>query len=102
MAKAKRRLEAKAADMVAGLRSELSKPGSGRFYGAHQASSPGEPPAAITGALRDSARYRWLTADTIRVSVGTKYAKWLEFGTRDLAPRPFFRSVIARQRQGGH
>lgn len=71
--------------------------------GPHQASRPGEPPAPDTGTLRNSIR----TIDTsnakrIRVRVGTavKYAPWLEFGTRRMAPRPFMRPAMMMARAG--
>lgn len=94
------RLQVLADEIKSDLITELSKQGSGRLYGAHKASAPGEPPAPDTGALRASVGWRLLDPDTIRVSVGTQYAANLEYGTRTIAPRPFFRSVVARRLHG--
>ncbi|MNE40071.1 hypothetical protein D3C80_1340600 [compost metagenome] len=72
----------------------LSRPGSGRIYGKHQASAPGEPPAVDTGRLRNATQ-----ADTQvrrdgddivgRVVANSEYAHALEVGTERMAPRPF-------------
>lgn len=94
------RLQAIADGLKADLKAELNKSGSGRSYGTHQASAPGEPPAPDTTALRESTKTRRIDPTTIRVSVGTTYAASLEYGTRTMAPRPFFRSVIARRVHG--
>lgn len=94
------RLEVIAEELKVALKEELNKSGGGRMYGAHKASAPGEPPAPDTTALRESAKWRRLDPNTVRVSVGTTYAAALEYGTRTMAPRPFFRSVIARRTHG--
>lgn len=75
-------------------KANLSRPGTGRIYGKHQASAPGEPPAADSGELR-----RRTQADTKvrrdgddlvgRVVANTEYAHGLEVGTERIAPRPF-------------
>lgn len=75
-------------------KANLSRPGTGRIYGKHQASAPGEPPAADSGDLR-----RKTQADTQvrrdggdlvgRVVANTEYAHGLEVGTERIAPRPF-------------
>lgn len=74
----------------------LSRRGSGRIYGKHQASAPGEPPAVDTGRLRNATQ-----ADTQvrrdgddivgRVVANTEYAHALEVGTENkrMMPRPF-------------
>lgn len=82
----------------------ISQPGTGRRYGRHIASSPGEPPASDTGRLKssivvrvepdpDGAGYKGV------VAVATKYAKWLEYGTVKMAPRPFLRRALANRRE---
>lgn len=96
-AKAMAAIKAKAERLKAELKAELSKPGGGHIYGTHQASLPGEPPAPDTTALRSSVNWRILDPMTVRVYVGTEYAAHLEYGTRTIAPRPFFRSVISRR-----
>lgn len=87
----------------------LSQPGHGRWYksrkgmGLHRASSPGEPPATDTNKLRGSIRtVNNSSGRRIRVRVGTdtKYAPFLEYGRRGMAPRPFMRPAfgLARSR----
>lgn len=87
----------------------LSQPGRGRFYkrrkgvGLHRASSPGEPPAVETGELKGSIRHVDMSrGNEIRVRVGTdkKKARWLEFGVRHMAPRPFMRPGLNIARNG--
>lgn len=69
----------------------------GRMYGAHQASAPGEPPAPDTRTLVDSLRVEseW-RGRTYSVDVVTdaEYAMMLEEGTSKMAPRPFLRSTL--------
>lgn len=75
-------------------KANLSRPGSGRIYGKHQASAPGEPPAVDTGRLRNATQ-----ADTQvrrdgddivgRVVANDEKAHALEVGTERMAPRPF-------------
>jgi hypothetical protein len=97
----------------------LSRRGSGRIYriakgkksgktlrerGFHQASAPGEPPAPDLGHLRRS--FQASGGDAIfglspkdrpgvvrawRVGTRVRYARWLEYGTRSIKPRPFIR-----------
>lgn len=92
------------------------KPGSGGEYGpgvkffrrggkvyrwergtSHKASAPGEPPASDTGRLLNSighTMYDGAQGRSARVSAKTKYALWLELGTRYMAPRPFMRPAL--------
>lgn len=88
----------------------LSQPGYGRWYrsrrpgmGDHRASRPGDPPAADTGFLRDSIATVDMTRGDeprVRTGSGADYAPFLEFGRRDMAPRPFMRPAyqMARRR----
>jgi len=87
-------------------RSQLDRPGTGRTYthgrgrlGArlHTASKPGEPPSPDSGALRDSARIE-LDGERVRVIVTGEGAAALEFGTRQMAPRPYARPALAAAR----
>lgn len=71
----------------------LSGQRSGRMYGGHQASAPGEPPATWTGAFRLAWQPRTVVGGTVFTSSienGTFYAGWLENGTPggQMAPRP--------------
>ncbi len=78
-------------------------PKTGRIYHrrgvAHQASAPGESPAADLGNL---ARNVQTSVDpaalTGNVNFGSKYAAGLEFGTPKIAPRPFARPALAAKR----
>ncbi len=80
------------------LKVELSQPGSGRVYGTHRASAPGEPPAPDSGVLRGSVGIEQIPDGTVRVAVSAPYAVALEFGApeRGLQPRPFFRPALRR------
>lgn len=59
-------------------------------------SSPGDPPGIDTGNLKNSViaqsdgPHRWA------VFVGAEYGLWLEFGTRNMAPRPFMLPAFER------
>lgn len=75
-------------------KANLSRPGTGRIYGKHQASAPGEPPAADTGRLRNATQADTqvrLDGDDIvgRVVANDEKAHALEVGTERMAPRPF-------------
>lgn len=72
---------------------------SGRIYKRrtveHRASAPGEAPANDTGRLVNSITSRFNSVKGGEAFVyipdsTVKYAKWLEFGTHKIAPRPFF------------
>ena len=65
----------------------------------HRASAPGEAPATDTGRLLNSIRARTAKKKlTIEVMAGTKYARWLEYGTRRIKPRPFLRRALREKR----
>lgn len=76
-----------------------SGPKTGRKYRrrsiTHVASAPGEFPATDTGTLVRSVigETEKETLEAI-CSTGTLYAKWLEFGTRKMAARPFLRPTL--------
>jgi HK97 gp10 family phage protein len=55
-------------------------------------SPPGKPPNADTGRLAQSVKVGFNEQDNF-VTVGTDlaYGGWLEFGTQDMAPRPWLR-----------
>lgn len=100
-----------------GMIKRSMKAGSGRVYGGHRASAPGEPPAPDTGRLRASISTNWSGSgmtrgkvqgraesgdgvgqpgtkdDKFTVVVGTNvpYALPLETGSIKMAPRPFIR-----------
>lgn len=63
------------------------------------ASSPGEAPHKRTGNLRASVDY-WINRKTLEVDIGVNidapYWQYLEFGTVNMAPRPFLRTNIVK------
>ena len=72
---------------------------SGRVYGKHQASAPGEPPATDLGRLVQAIHVKHGSGSlTALVVAGTAYAKLLEFGTSRMAPRPFMRPAAKNVR----
>lgn len=55
----------------------------------HQASAPGEPPASDTGTLLNSRRIDLMDERlAARMLITARHAAPLEFGTRDMEPRP--------------
>lgn len=73
-------------------------PKSGRMYGDHRASAPGEAPASDTGRLVGSGDVFLDPADlSARVNWSTNYAKALELGTEKMEPRPFARRSLAEK-----
>ena len=76
----------------------LSGARSGRSYGGHVASAPGEPPANWSGQLRDT---RWRQIDDAHcpaIESDTWYAMLLENGTPggQMAPRPFKDAILQK------
>ena len=61
---------------------------SGRRYGSHTSSSPGQPPANWTGKLLKSIKVQ-KSKGMAFVYVTAKYAEFLEFGTSKMRARPF-------------
>lgn len=85
---------------VAGI---INPPKTGRVYvrrgKRHQASAPGEFPAADTGRLHQSiisAVHVSPHSMQIQVSPNVKYADFLEYGTSRMAPRPFMAPAWAQ------
>lgn len=72
------------------IKSIQSHKSKGRTYGDHVASRPGYPPNSDTGALVQSIRVA-LNPNEPSASIGTDllYGAYLEFGTLDMAPRPW-------------
>lgn len=78
-------------------------PKTGRLYKRrsvmHRASAPGEAPATDTGALVRSVMMDVLEVSLEAiVSVGTIYAKMLEFGTLLMGKRPFMSQAVDNKR----
>jgi len=72
---------------------------SGRVYGNHIASAPGEAPATDHGMLVNSIQH-WTSSDGLSVEVGSKldYAVDLEYGTKRMAARPFIDPAVEKNR----
>lgn len=88
---------------VRALKEELSHPGTGRMYGAHQASVPGEPPAPETFHLRESVKHRTQrNRDGSQVDLYTNdmVGVYTEFGTnttedhQGMYARPWMRPTM--------
>lgn len=78
----------------------LSGPKSGRIYGEHQASAPGEAPANWTGELVASGATRYNRAQLYGEVVFTApYALALEYGTEKMEPRPYLRPAAFAEDQ---
>lgn len=107
-----KRLEAASVIVLNRARTLLSVPGTGlgpakgkgkskrqvRIYGANP-SRPGEPPRKQRGRLRASvARSVDRKALTARVGTNIAYGRYLELGTRWIAPRPWLRRALAESR----
>lgn len=83
----------------------LKGPRTGRMYRVpggtkrlYTASAPGEAPAPRTGRLANS--FEVVPRTRFRVLVGSplEYARFLEVGTRHIAPRPYFRRTFNEER----
>ena len=79
----------------------LGQDGSGRVYGKHRASAPGEAPAPNSGNLRTKWRKYIIGAPTtkgmrvtIRIKSDMPYAGILEKGSANMAPRPYKQRII--------
>lgn len=72
------------------VKSILEHQSSGEVYGKHTASKPGFAPNSDTGRLVRGIDWT-VDESTLTGQVGTnvKYGAWLEFGTKDMEPRPW-------------
>ena len=81
------------------IHNQMAESKSGRIYGGHQASAPGEAPAVDTGAYTNSiqtdAKQGSLTAT---VYTPSEVGPHLEYGTVYMAPRPHFTPAAERAR----
>lgn len=81
----------------------IAKPSAGRRVTrynpkrSHVTSKPGDAPNTDTGRLIGSLKFR-VNKDKLEgfVSAGAKYARYLEFGTRDMRARPFLRPALGK------
>lgn len=93
-----------ALDLQADAKRSIARgPKTGRVYRrgnrTHQASAPGQPPASDTGRLVNSVEFDKVGAFTATVGSNLIYALHLEYGTRKMAARPFFRPAVERMRK---
>lgn len=65
----------------------------------HRASAPGEAPAIDYGVLVNSIRSRLAQPGLSEVAIGAKYGRPLEYGTRNMAARPFVRPAVEAVRK---
>jgi len=88
------------ATLVRAQQSILSGTRTGRMYGTHQASAPGEPPANWTGELVASGGTRYDRSRLVgEVIFSAPYALALEFGTEKMEPRPYLRPAAMAENQ---
>lgn len=76
-----------------------SGPHSGRMYGGHQASAPGEYPANLSGQLLGSISYEvgsreFRVGSSGAFNRGYDYAVGLHEGTTKMAPRPYLTKAV--------
>lgn len=80
-------------------RSIQSSSGGGRTYGNHTASAAGQPPNTDTGFLVSNI---FLDKDNDGMGADVEsradYSVYLEFGTKDMQPRPFMQPALESQR----
>jgi hypothetical protein len=89
----------KAADkMKSEMIGEMNKPKSGRVYGAHQASAPGETPATDSGETEGSIEVVPEGDSGFAVVVGGAIS-YLETGSRRAAARPLLLPVATRMKE---
>jgi hypothetical protein len=81
-------------DIEGAVKAAMADAKSGRVYGDHQASAPGEAPAIDTGAYANDVRAQ--PTGPARGIVGTnqEQAEVLEYGGADVAARPVWRPVV--------
>lgn len=74
--------------IVVDVKRRMHEPGRGRIYGSHQASAPGQAPAADTGKLWASVQRRKIADGVWVAESDDENAANLEYGTHKIAPRP--------------
>lgn len=66
----------------------------GRRYGSHRASAPGEAPANRTGKLAKSVNFHVRNHQEMSIGESASYASFLENGTKRIKPRPHLIAAI--------
>lgn len=82
-------VEDTAREIETNIKTGMAAPHSGRMYGKHQASAPGEMPAIDTSALVNSIQVEPEGDLTQVVYTNQEYAVHLEYGTVRMVARPF-------------
>lgn len=85
-------------DISGDAKASLSGARGGRVYDGHTASAPGEPPATWRGDLANSFKELFPEKHVGVVAVTSDHALPLEYGTRNMQPRPFLKPAVERQR----
>lgn len=86
----------KAAAYVEGqLKSSMAEPKTGRRYGDHIASAPGESPAVDSGNMTGSITQIFPSTLEARVGTPVEYALYLEDGTNKMAARPLWQKTAS-------
>lgn len=91
-------------DIEAAAKLSMQGPKSGIVYSRrgteHQASAPGEAPAIDTGQLAGSIGVEFSDNGlTGEIGPSAEHGFWLEFGTRNMAPRPFMTPAAEKERE---
>ena len=69
----------------------------GRDYGEHKASAPGESPADLTHELVNSVSTNYPAEDRGEMKVGAGHGHTLEFGSKRIAARPTIRPIMEQK-----
>lgn len=72
------------------VKASMAEPKTGRQYGKHRASAPGESPAVDSGNLIGSIQQIFPSTLEGRVGTNVEYAIYLEQGTARMAARPLW------------
>lgn len=75
---------------------------SGRTYGTHQASAPGEAPAILFGQLSDSIDIELTSGNSGIVYTTDEKGPHLEYGTINMEPRPWLTPAAEEERPHYH
>jgi hypothetical protein len=97
--KARRTVRQFANRLKGNIQKSMQGPKSGRRYGAHQASAPGEAPAIDLSNYVNSIHVEMMNPDMAAVFSNTNYGPMLEFGTRRMAARPHWTPESEKIRQ---
>jgi len=73
-------ITATAGEIAGSARASMKTPKSGRLYGTHRASAPGESPASMSGRYIDSIRIIQASSLEAKVGASVPYAPVLEYG----------------------